>query len=271
MKIFHRILGMSVLVSVLADAGAELQEETIVWPQDSNNPGRGTTSWKIQTGVLESEADLNERHATYDRKILAILIASESKLENPDYIMGMKVKAATEFASHNVENGVFLTLRTEALPKGSPTKNDRLLEDLWFDWKDKVQLVIVSDKADHEMRSSKYKGKEIYTLIHDFEPECTKTWKGVTDSCLEMYKRSTTLLIEQRSQRQYVWNVMLIVHVDDLGEDYLKGLCPNRREPHHYPMVYHDKFGATQVEDVIGGYSNGGPEDPIIWPCHVQE
>ncbi|XP_054285547.1 uncharacterized protein LOC129002062 [Macrosteles quadrilineatus] len=148
------------------------------------------------------------------------------------------------FAKHNIRNGIFLYVDGETLSEGYKIKNKHR-GTLSFDFE---------DKEEYDKRHDTYKGKEIYII---FDSPTIKTEK----TCVKNRMKKDVDLVRSWYTDQYTKVVWLDVDVDLLGEDYVAGLCPNRKTPYCYPMMYQEVSG--KVTGVMGGYQSFVD----FWPC----
>ncbi|XP_054274037.1 uncharacterized protein LOC128993933 isoform X2 [Macrosteles quadrilineatus] len=266
MKIFNHILGIVVLTFLVWETVAELQEVTVdlmegIEPYREETVKRylrGKETWAIEVDEVKTQSDFESRHEKYKNKVLAIYAGNQfTDQENVD---SHCVIAARELARYDIKNGVFLYLPSKVISADYEHRNKIHSNYLWFELKDKDEY--------EKMISETYKGPTVvYTFIHDFDPDCLqKNSKGVDENCLEMESRTQMNRLKMKFDPKYTWVVLLVVHVDILGEEYAKELCRGRREPHAYPMVYrHNESG--KVIEVIGGYADWKDGGAFIWSC----
>ncbi|XP_054274042.1 uncharacterized protein LOC128993935 isoform X2 [Macrosteles quadrilineatus] len=245
MKTFHHVFVMCVVVFLAWEAAAV--EETVTFDRDvtvlgSNNQIQKLHSWTIEVKKVESESDYVSRRTDNEGKKLAIFFFNNDK----DALKGddekFKVLAAKEFARNEVRNGVYLIVPNDVLTENFRKKhNIRFTNYLWFD---------LEDKASYDARHNEYEGRSIYTLFHDYQPDCvTESGKN----CLEWRKEDTMLWIKNKYNTMCVRTVLLVVHVDVVRPDAIGKLCPKLGQPLEYPALYHEKN--SRLIDITGKFS----------------
>ncbi|XP_054274043.1 uncharacterized protein LOC128993936 [Macrosteles quadrilineatus] len=256
MKTFHHVFVMCVVVFLAWEAAAV--EETVqfntapVFVFDADNQRQTVESWTIEVKRVESESAYLSRRNDNEGKELAVFFFNNDALKGDDG--KFKVLAAKEFAKNGVENGVYLIV-----PKGvlsDDLKNKEKIGSknyLWFDLEDKHKVVDVTDKASYDARHNQYKGRSIFTLFLDYEPDCV-TESG--QNCLEKRKEDTMIWLRDRFKAMCVRTVLLVAKVKDVGDDVTEKLCPHLGKPSQYPALYHEKN--SKLIEIIGFISSNG-------------
>ncbi|XP_054274035.1 uncharacterized protein LOC128993932 isoform X2 [Macrosteles quadrilineatus] len=219
-------------VMIESDSGSNL-----IWDPDPkkrfmqnywDKKSGGKYHWWIHSASLNTEEAYVNRYETYKDKVIAICLS-----QNPTEIAKHEGIAVAEFAGNNVNNGIFLTVPKQ-LSKQLKTKYKINWGNFLIDLKDKIQKVIVTDKAEYEKRYTTYEGKDIYTYFHKYDVPAKKDE-------LEFHLRTQMDWIVEQVKRKYIWVVLLVVHVDVVGDDFIYKLCPLKKKPHHIPRAYHER------------------------------
>ncbi|XP_054264994.1 uncharacterized protein LOC128987924 [Macrosteles quadrilineatus] len=216
MKIFLFSFEMSVLACLVWEIGAEAGAE-------------------IEVGEkVTSDVDYEDRFKNHQDKKLAIFYAISGTITDEDEY---KAKAAEEFALHGVKNGVYLVVHLASLSADIKEKYIFPSKDsLVFQWENKYRHVRITDKNAYEKRHEQYNDGVIVTMFHNFEPGCMN--EQHQEDCLDLAIKGALYLCVDEYESQAVPVVLLVVHVDLVGKESIKSLCPERGEPKLYPALF---------------------------------
>ncbi|XP_054288937.1 uncharacterized protein LOC129004391 [Macrosteles quadrilineatus] len=212
----------------------------------------------IRTAIMSQETASGKsayeaRHETYKDFTLAVFVKDKG-----DWY-AHQLAAATDFAKYNVQNGLFFIVHYNDFPaRYFDNEFVNPVDELWLDLKDKVLEVTITTKDEYEKRHETYKGREINTIFIRNEKQ--------VGFCLtqEMFEEKMDS-IKRDDLSRFVYVVWLTVNVDVLGENYVESICPNRRKPLCYPMMYREVPG--KVTEVYNGTPMNNMRGIFNWPC----
>ncbi|XP_054277066.1 uncharacterized protein LOC128995989 [Macrosteles quadrilineatus] len=240
MKIFLFIFEMSVLTCLVWETGAEPgAKETVDFEletcTDRAKPETCTTkilSWEIEVvgKKVTSDSDYVNRLENHKDKKLAVFYSISG--DEAKY----KAEAAKGFARHGVPNGVYLIV--DLVNFSGEIKNELPSKDtLSFEWKRKYTFERIADKVAYEKRHENYNDVVLVTMFHNFEPGC-KYKDFNNEDCVDLTINRALLSYEGVYYSEAVPVVVLVVHVDLVGKESIKSLCPNRGVPKQYPAFF---------------------------------
>ncbi|XP_054266810.1 uncharacterized protein LOC128988985 isoform X2 [Macrosteles quadrilineatus] len=194
------------------------------------------SEWNIEVDTVKSIYDFENRHFLYEGNQLVIFYVN-NKIDARELDVQMyKVDAAREFARFHVKNGLYLIVPKNIITEDFRVRyNIQFKNYLWFDLK---------DKSTYENRYENYPDRRIYTLFHNYQPDC-KTTKEY--GCLEAIKAHFFDNLKNEYDSSYDRVVLLTVHVDVVHEDFIKNLCPKLGAPLEYPALYHEGYWGLYV------------------------
>ncbi|XP_054266826.1 uncharacterized protein LOC128988985 isoform X4 [Macrosteles quadrilineatus] len=243
MKTLHHVFEICVLTFLAWEATAKKNMETIKFENQvsvvpTNSETRRTRERMIKFKPMKFENQVSAAYTVSETKKV-----SEWNIE-VDTVKSI-VDAAREFARFHVKNGLYLIVPKNIITEDFRVRyNIQFKNYLWFDLKDKYIYVDVTDKSTYENRYENYPDRRIYTLFHNYQPDC-KTTKEY--GCLEAIKAHFFDNLKNEYDSSYDRVVLLTVHVDVVHEDFIKNLCPKLGAPLEYPALYHEGYWGLYV------------------------
>ncbi|XP_054277166.1 uncharacterized protein LOC128996054 isoform X2 [Macrosteles quadrilineatus] len=173
-----------------------------------------------------------------------------------------QMKAAAEFARHNVRNGIVLALlnyvvHNEYIKMMDPMTQEIFAKNgayLYFEMENKIQIFDVVNKEDLEKRHDTYSGKYIFTIYYEKDDdvrigEYRQFLMGLTedDQVVEYQQFQWGPLREYVSfwhvftGSQYIELVFLKVQKESVlkgDTEFFQKICKGKEEPMKYPVVY---------------------------------
>ncbi|XP_054275739.1 uncharacterized protein LOC128994930 [Macrosteles quadrilineatus] len=306
MRVFHHVLGVTVLAFLVCETAAE---PSSIWESVVNY------CWgKVWPGRTDdtSQADSPPIQITQKTEDIDLLLYAKTVYEKQDIKSDVGDKTTWP-----LETGV-LKSDSDFIARHKIHK-DKVLA-IYFGTDKETEDSIRRQKVKAAMEFAKYNlengiflyvryGSITENLLKENEIDIGDLWLDLKDKFLEVvvtskgeyekrhntYKGRTIFIVLKDSDQKvpiltceesgitqakdtlkcnnykskYIRVVWLEVDVKILGKDYVDSLCPNRRMPDCYPRMYREVSG--RVTEIFRGYKDMYRGDQTNWPCHKKK
>ncbi|XP_054277165.1 uncharacterized protein LOC128996054 isoform X1 [Macrosteles quadrilineatus] len=233
-------------------------------PENWQDYANGNDHWMVWEDEIRTQIQFHNRHEIYKGKQIVLLIYKYSPYAYPTdkKTYFNRMKAAAEFARHNVRNGIVLALlnyvvHNEYIKMMDPMTQEIFAKNgayLYFEMENKIQIFDVVNKEDLEKRHDTYSGKYIFTIYYEKDDdvrigEYRQFLMGLTedDQVVEYQQFQWGPLREYVSfwhvftGSQYIELVFLKVQKESVlkgDTEFFQKICKGKEEPMKYPVVY---------------------------------
>ncbi|XP_054276773.1 uncharacterized protein LOC128995781 [Macrosteles quadrilineatus] len=187
-------------------------------------------------------------HKIDNDEAMAITINQKNKLEylKSTIMTTVKLRYWSDYARVVLlmvhVNVVGEELVEKLCPMGEKVPLSKEFPFMYYEDHARFTEVIVTDKAEYVQRYEIYKSKIIYTLFHKINKDEVEEYNSYKFNKLEFLKSCTLNSLKKQYKLPYSSVVLLVVHVDVVGEEFIENLCPIDKAPLSYPRMYYEEY-----------------------------